>query len=161
MYSWPVTATFPVFLSLPIQLGTAAFLSRRCTSTYNEMMDLSDILDLQDVKTTTSDEDIPNLEDIPGFWIWTMVWINIYTPWTLSKWPNAELYKTRWTCLQMLIMHVPCDYRNLWTINAWILQECYEHVLLKHYIKEIPNIYQWKVTLRSLGHWNSDFSQTP
>ena len=30
------------------------------------MMSLSDILDLQDVMTTTSDEDIPDLEDI--FW---------------------------------------------------------------------------------------------
>ena len=31
---------------------------------YYEMMDLSDILNLQDVMTTTSDEDIPDLEDI-------------------------------------------------------------------------------------------------
>ena len=31
---------------------------------YYEMIDLSDILDLQDVMTTTSDEDIPDLEDI-------------------------------------------------------------------------------------------------
>ena len=33
---------------------------------YYKMMDLSDISDLQDVMTTTSDEDIPDLEDIFG-----------------------------------------------------------------------------------------------
>ena len=33
---------------------------------YYEIMDLSDISDLQDVMTTTSDEDIPDLEDIFG-----------------------------------------------------------------------------------------------
>ena len=49
------------------------------------MMDLSDILDLQDVMTTTIDEDIPDLEDSFRLWIWTMVCINIYTPWTISS----------------------------------------------------------------------------
>ena len=34
------------------------------TAPYYEMMDLSDISDVQDVMTTTSDEDIPDLEDI-------------------------------------------------------------------------------------------------
>ena len=33
---------------------------------YYETMDLSDILDIQDVMTTTSDEDIPDLDDILG-----------------------------------------------------------------------------------------------
>ena len=33
---------------------------------YYEMMDLSDISDIQDVMTTTSDEYIPDLEDIFG-----------------------------------------------------------------------------------------------
>ena len=33
---------------------------------YCEMMDLSGILDSQDMMTTTSDEDIPDLEDIFG-----------------------------------------------------------------------------------------------
>ena len=46
---------------------------------YNEMMDFSDILDLQDVMTTTSNEDIPDLEDIFRLCIQTMVCINIYT----------------------------------------------------------------------------------
>ena len=31
------------------------------------MMDLSDISDFQDVMTTTSDEDIPDLDDVFGF----------------------------------------------------------------------------------------------
>ena len=64
---------------------------------YFKMKDLSDIWDLQDVMTTTSDEGIPDLEDIFGLWIWTMVCINIYTPWTLSKWSNAGLYKMQCT----------------------------------------------------------------
>ena len=34
---------------------------------YYKMMDVSDILDLQDMMTTTSDEDIPDLEDISDF----------------------------------------------------------------------------------------------
>ena len=54
-------------------------------------MDLSDISDFQDVMTTTSDEDIPTLEDIFRLWTQTMAWMNIYTPWTLSKWTNTEL----------------------------------------------------------------------
>ena len=33
---------------------------------YYEMMDLINISDFQDVMTTTSDEDIPDLEDILG-----------------------------------------------------------------------------------------------
>ena len=64
---------------------------------YYELMDLSDISDLLDVMTTTSDEDIPDLKDIFRLWIQTTVCIHIYTPWTLSKWTNAELYKTKCT----------------------------------------------------------------
>ena len=48
---------------------------------YYEVMDLSDISDFQDVMTTTSDGDIPDLEDI--LWIWTMAWINNFAPWAL------------------------------------------------------------------------------
>ena len=36
------------------------------TTPYYGMMDLSDISDIQDVMTTTSEEDIPDLEDIFG-----------------------------------------------------------------------------------------------
>ena len=36
------------------------------TAPYYKMMDHSDISDIQDVMTTTSDEDIPDLEDIFG-----------------------------------------------------------------------------------------------
>ena len=81
---------------------------------YYEMIDLSDIWDLQDVMTTTSDEDIPDLEDIFGLWIWTMVWINIYTPWTLSK---MNWYRTVWNKMDIYKcwLHVPCDYENLCT----------------------------------------------
>ena len=50
---------------------------------YYEMMDLSDILNFQDVMTATSDEDIPDLDDILELWIWTMVWIKHVTHWTL------------------------------------------------------------------------------
>ena len=65
---------------------------------YYEMMELSDISDLQDMMTTTREEDIPDQEDIFRLWIWTMVWINVYAPWTLSIWTNAKLYKTTWRC---------------------------------------------------------------
>ena len=58
---------------------------------YFEMMDLSDISDVQDVMTTTIDEDIPDVDDASGLLIWTMVYINIYTPW-LSIWTKMELY---------------------------------------------------------------------
>ena len=47
---------------------------------YYEMMDLSDISDFPDVLTATSDEDIPDLDDVSELLMWTMVWINIYTP---------------------------------------------------------------------------------
>ena len=72
--------------------------SEDAPASYYKMMDLSDISDFQDVMTTTSHEDIPALEDIFRLWIWTMVWINIYTPchytpWPLSKWTSAELSK--------------------------------------------------------------------
>ena len=36
-------------------------------ASYYEMMDLSDISDFQDVMTTTSDEDIPDLDDVLDF----------------------------------------------------------------------------------------------
>ena len=65
---------------------------------YYEMMDLSNILNLQDVMTITSYEDIPDLEDSFGLWIWTMDKINAYNPWTLSTSNNAKQYETRWIC---------------------------------------------------------------
>ena len=34
------------------------------------MMDLSDVFNFPDVMTTASDENIPDLEDIFGPWIW-------------------------------------------------------------------------------------------
>ena len=49
------------------------------------MMDHSDIYNLQDLMTAKSNEDIPDPEDILRLWIWTIIWINVYTPWTLSK----------------------------------------------------------------------------
>ena len=57
------------------------------------MMDLSDIFDFQDVMTITSDEDIPDLEDIFRLWTWTVVWINFYTPQTLYTWTNTNRMK--------------------------------------------------------------------
>ena len=56
----------------------------------------------QDVMTTTSDEDIPDLEDVLRLWIWTMVWINIYTR-TLSTWickaAQTTMYLAIWNML--------------------------------------------------------------
>ena len=59
------------------------------------MMDHSDTFNLQDVMTTTSNDDIPDLEDIFRLKIWTMVWMNICTPCALCIQTNAELYETR------------------------------------------------------------------
>ena len=47
--------------------------------------DLSDISDIQNVMTTTSDDNLSDLEDIFGMYMWTMVCINIYTLWTLPN----------------------------------------------------------------------------
>ena len=89
-----------------------------------------------------------------------MVCINFHTPWTLS--PN-ELMQNCTKCnvlstmeihLWTLITHVPYDYKNLWTVNAWTLQECYEHVfwnitsrrfqtfINESYLKEMGHIKQ-------------------
>ena len=78
--SWTVTATPPVFLSLSIQYGPTNHTPEDAPTSYYKMMDLSDILDIQDVITTTSDEDIPDLDIVFGLWIWTMICINIYNP---------------------------------------------------------------------------------
>ena len=42
-----------------------------------QYMDLSDIFDFADVMTTASDEDIPSLEDVLNFKIWTVVCIKL------------------------------------------------------------------------------------
>ena len=66
MYSWVITATFPVFLPLPYSLDLPHSSPEYAPASYYKMMDLSDVSELQDVMTTTSDEDIPDLEDIFG-----------------------------------------------------------------------------------------------
>ena len=48
----------------PYSLDLAHSTPKDATAPYYEIMDLSEISDLQDVMTTTSDEDIPDLEDI-------------------------------------------------------------------------------------------------
>ena len=53
--------------------------------------------------TTTSDEDIPDLEDIYRFWTWTMVWLNFYIPWTLCKLTNEDCIMS-----MPIIMHSAC-----------------------------------------------------
>ena len=77
----------------PYSLNLLPSTPEDASASYYKMMDLSDISDLKDVMTTTSDEDIPDLEDIFGLWTQTMLCVNIYHPWTLSKWTNAELSK--------------------------------------------------------------------
>ena len=48
-------------------------------TSYHDMLDLSNISDFKDVMTTSSDNDIPALDDVFGFWNQlTMVCINIY-----------------------------------------------------------------------------------
>ena len=37
-------------------------------ASYQDTLDLSDISDFEDVRTTSSDKDIPALEDVFGFW---------------------------------------------------------------------------------------------
>ena len=44
---------------------------------YMDSLDLSDILDYEDYMVTSSDEDIPGLEEVP-YWHWTLVCLNIY-----------------------------------------------------------------------------------
>ena len=46
------------------------------------------------------------------------------------------------------------------THKAWTLQECYKHVLLAHYVNNVSNIYQPKVTLRSYDMSNNSFRWT-
>ena len=61
--------------------------------TYHDTMDFNDISDSQDVMTTTNNEDIPALDDVFGLWIWTVVWVNFYTPWTHYTWTNTNCIK--------------------------------------------------------------------
>ena len=44
---------------------------------YMDSLDLSDILDYEDYMVTSSDEDIPGMEEVP-YWHWTPVCLNIY-----------------------------------------------------------------------------------
>ena len=48
----------------PYRLDPPQSSPKDATAPYYELMDLSDISDIQDVMTTTSNEDIPDLEDI-------------------------------------------------------------------------------------------------
>ena len=69
---------------------------------YYEMMDLSDIFDFQDVMTTTSDEDIPDLDDVFKLWIWTLVCINIYI---LFDSLQMNCRTVSWACQSQCIQH--------------------------------------------------------
>ena len=66
MYSQVVTTTLPEFLPCPYSLDLPHSTPEDTPAAYYEMMDLRDISDFQYVMTTTSDENIPDLEDIFG-----------------------------------------------------------------------------------------------
>ena len=51
----------------PYSLDPLPHTPRNAPASYYEMMDLSDISDFQDVMTTTSEEDIPDLDNVVGF----------------------------------------------------------------------------------------------
>ena len=57
-----------------------------------QYMELSDIINFPDVMTTTSDEDIPSLEDAFRLWIWTVVCINFATHWTPHAWNRINTF---------------------------------------------------------------------
>ena len=89
-------------------------------SSYHETMDLNDISDFQDVMTTTSNEDIPDLDDVFGLWIWTVVWINFYISQTLYTWTNTSCMKQDGYITNTDNL---CNYGYLWTLNASLLAE--------------------------------------
>ena len=47
------------------------------TVSYIDSLDLSDILDYEDYMVTSSDEDLPGMEEVP-YWHWTLVCLNTY-----------------------------------------------------------------------------------
>ena len=47
------------------------------TPSYMDSLDLSDISDYEDYIVTSSDEEIPGMEEVP-YWHWTLVCLNIY-----------------------------------------------------------------------------------
>ena len=71
---------YQCFYPCPYSLDLPHSAPEDAPAPYYKIVDLSDISDLQDVMTTTSDEDIPDLEDIFGLRKWTIVQINIYIP---------------------------------------------------------------------------------
>ena len=150
MHSWAVTTTLPAFLSLSIQLGPTTLHPRRCTSII--LCDDGPQLHLGS----------PRCDDHHQWWrhTWSRRYSRILNMdyslykhlYSLNSVP-MNYCRTIWnTCLQTLIMYVPCDYKNLWTINAWTLQECYADVLLEHYVKEISNGFSMKSYLKELGY---------
>ena len=50
----------------PYSLDLPPLAPENTLASYHEMMDLNDISDFQDVMTTTSNEDIPGLDDVFG-----------------------------------------------------------------------------------------------
>ena len=98
MHAWKVTAQIPVFLSHPYSLDLPLTTPEDTPAPYYKIMTLSDISDLQDVMTTTSDEGIPDLEDIFRLWIMDYAlnelmqklcesrWIHLYTLTTCAQW---------------------------------------------------------------------------
>ena len=118
-----VTTTWPVSLSLPIQLGPATLCSRRCTSTI-----LWDDGPQWHLGSPRCDDNHQQ---------WRHPWSRRYI-WTLNldygldkhlyslNSLQSELCKTRWICSK-------CKACLIGTLmNAWTLQECHEHVLLEH-----------------------------
>ena len=47
------------------------------TVSYMDSLDLSDILDYEDYMVTSSDEELPGMEEVP-YWHWTLVCLNTY-----------------------------------------------------------------------------------
>ena len=47
------------------------------TVSYMDSLDLSDILDYKDYMVTSSDEELPGMEEVP-YWHWTLVCLNTY-----------------------------------------------------------------------------------
>ena len=133
LHPWTVTTTWPVPLPLPIQLGSATPHSRKSTNSTLHMMDLSNIFNFQDVMTVSSNEDIPNLDDVFEF------------EYSLNKLYLLKLstHEIGWTCLVTLITCVIIDtcelymhhcYLNIHKLRTFINDAHYKHLSLNIYI---------------------------
>ena len=121
-----------------------------------QYMDLSDIFNFPHVMTTTRNEDIPGLDDVFGLWIWTVVWIHLYTSQTLNTWTHTncmkqdkyiyEHWEAVWLWIHVKFKHIFATW-IVKNVELQIYDEQYWHVLWNIYISGTLNEFDRQWTL--------------